>query len=104
MINPMRQEHAKHWFVIDRRLKGSLQEWLLKCPNPTFCVGRTVGKPSNSNQQQCGFEISDGDTPETAEFILLQIYTDVPTLNDSFLGALRDLFKPFKSSEPMQTN
>jgi hypothetical protein len=101
MSNSLQQEKEKHWFVVDRKFKGSLVEWLKKCPNPTICEGRHIGKPSTGIQHQCSYEISDSDTPETAGLILLRLYTDVLSLDQSFLGALRDHFKPSKSSETL---
>lgn len=94
------QEKAKHWFVIDSKYEGSLVEWLNKCPNPMFCVGGHISKQSTPNQVQCSYEITASNRPETAGSILLSLYTDVASLDQSFLGALRDYFKPTESSEP----
>lgn len=101
MSDSLLQEGHKHWFVIDNHLKGSLVDWLTRCPNPIICEGKRIRKPSTEFEHQCSYEIEDGATPETAGLILLKLYTDVPSLNQSFLGALRDHFKPSKSSEPL---
>ncbi|PVZ29654.1 hypothetical protein [Pseudomonas sp. CC120222-01a] len=101
MSNSLLQEKEKHWFVVDRKLKVRLVEWLEKCPNPGICEGRQIYKSSTELLHQCAYEICDGNTPETAGFILLKLYTDVLSLEQSFLAALRDNFKPSKSSEPL---
>lgn len=101
MSNSLLQEKEKHWFVVDRKFKGSLVDWLEKCPNPAICEGRHIYKSSTEILHQCAYEICDSNTPEAAGFILLKLYTDVLSLDQSFLGALRDHFKPSKSSEPL---
>ena len=98
-IDYAKMEKAKHWFVIDRKYQGRLVDWLAKCPDPNICVGKQIEKPSTLNQKQCSYDISDGNTPETVGSILLSLYTDVASLDPSFLGALRDNFEPSKSSE-----
>ncbi|MFY0750974.1 hypothetical protein [Pseudomonas sp. NFX5] len=100
MSNSSQHVPAKHWFVIDREYEGSLVEWLKKCGNPTFSEGRTIENQSTENQHRCGYEITDGAVPENTGSILLTLYTDVRSLDESFLGALRNHFAPSRSSEP----
>ncbi|NVL48627.1 hypothetical protein F2S72_01290 [Pseudomonas syringae pv. actinidiae] len=99
MTEPSTQEQPKHIFQIKLQEKERLERWLKRCPDVTFIDDVSATARSLPNHPCARYAILPGEIPATAGSFLLEIYTDLPSLDASLLGALRDRFAPVWSSE-----
>lgn len=99
----MYQESEKriHWFVINKSLEVDLVGWL----KGHYFVGfYETQKPIQSASElyphvRYSISYSDDQHKNYENYICLELYSSISSINENVLGGIRDKFRPIESSE-----